>query len=50
LPQNVNFAVKSNYALIVADKINLPKASSGDKKFSEWVKLYRDSVRMVIAR
>jgi len=50
LPQNVNFAVKSNYALIVADKINLAKASGGEKKFSEWVKLYKDSVRMVIAR
>lgn len=50
LPQNVNFAVKSNYALIVADKINLAKASGGEKKFSEWVKQYKNSVRMVIAR
>ena len=50
LPQNVNFAVKSNYVLSVIDKITLAEASGNEKKFSEWVKLYKDSVKMVVAR
>jgi len=50
LPQNVNFAMKSDYVIPAMNNISEPKKLKGNKKFSEWVKRYRNSVRMIIAR
>ena len=50
LPQNVNFAVKSDYIFPVIDNIAPEKKNSSKKEFSSWVKKYRDSVKLVIAR
>ena len=50
LPQNVNFAVKSDYAFPIISNITSEGKSGSKKDFSEWVKKYRDSVKMVIAR
>lgn len=50
LPQNVNFAVKSDYIFPIINDITTERKMSNKKDFSEWVKKYRDSVKMVIAR
>ena len=50
LPQNVNFAVKSDYIFPVLENITSENKSNSKKEFSAWVKKYRDSVKMVIAR
>jgi S1-C subfamily serine protease len=50
LPQNVNFAVKSDYIFPIINDITTERKMGNKKDFSEWVKKYRDSVKMVIAR
>ena len=50
LPQNVNFAVKSDYIFPIINDITTERKMGNKKDFSEWVKEYRDSVKMVIAR
>ena len=51
LPQNVNFAVKSDYSFPILENIAYNNTNSiKEKKFSEWVKEYRESVKLVIAR
>jgi len=50
LPQNVNFAVKSDYIFPVLENITSEKKLASKKDFSTWVKKYRKSVKMVIAR
>ena len=50
LPQNVNFAVKSDYIFPVLENITSENKSNSKKEFSAWVKKYKDSVKMVIAR
>ena len=50
LPQNVNFAVKSDYIFPVLENITSENKSNSKKEFSAWVKKYRNSVKMVIAR
>lgn len=50
LPQNVNYAVKSDYILPIIENIKVTKSANQDKKIPEIIKSYSSSVMMIIAR
>jgi len=50
LPQNVNYAIKSDYILPIIENIKISKSSSYDKKIPELIKNYTSSVMMIVAR
>ena len=50
LPQNVNFAVKSDYVFPILNNYAEGKSLGKKRDFSDWVKEYKNSVKMVIAR
>jgi S1-C subfamily serine protease len=50
LPQNVNFAVKSDYILPTVEGLISISSDSEKKDFSHWVDEYRKSVRLIISR